>query len=522
MVDLPDEGPVPPSVLTEMMLDAIEEFTPVVEVIEPGACLVQTLGPARYHGGEEALAYQMHRGVVRALGTADGPPPLVVVVVAGGPEISILIARGAMGAPGAGGMVLVLDDGSDVEHLAARPIGHVAHLLDPGTVDLFLRLGLMTVGAFAGLPITEVRSRFGPEVAEVHRIVNGAEREPSKPTAPPVDMAVTRSMEPPLGTIDQIAFLARSMAHEVMERLTSRSLGADTVRIAFETDTGKRVERLWRVDRGLSVPVITQRVRWQAEGWLRAGRSRSRSGLPGHDVPHGRGDPTPHSDMGAVSLLHIEPGDLRPYRGVQTGFWGETDDHDRLVMGGVDRLRGLFGMGAVRVPRLRGGRSPHQSHRLVDVDDDRRPAGDDPSGPPGAYRSDPGSSHRHAVGDRTVGGQDATGPWPGTIPDPFPTRVWADPIPAEVVDGNGRPVGVSGRGVISSTPEMLSVEGGPWQRIARWAGPWCVDERWWDPVGHRRKARIQVLVEPMGTQVPQQAHLLTLEVGEWWVEATYD
>jgi protein ImuB len=49
-----------------------------------------------------------------------------------------------------------------------------------------------------------------------------------------------------------------------------------------------------------------------------------------------------------------------------------------------------------------------------------------------------------------------------------------------------------------------------------WAGPWPVDERWWDPVAHRRRARFQMLDE---TGV---ARLAVVEAGQWWVEADYD
>jgi protein ImuB len=43
-----------------------------------------------------------------------------------------------------------------------------------------------------------------------------------------------------------------------------------------------------------------------------------------------------------------------------------------------------------------------------------------------------------------------------------------------------------------------------------------VEERWWDPSRHRRRARLQVLT------TDGVARLLTLEAGEWTVEAVYD
>jgi protein ImuB len=62
----------------------------------------------------------------------------------------------------------------------------------------------------------------------------------------------------------------------------------------------------------------------------------------------------------------------------------------------------------------------------------------------------------------------------------------------------------------------VAVDGAGPKRVVAWAGPWPVEERWWDPAGHRRRARVQVL-DDTGT-----AHLLAVEGGRWWLEATYD
>ncbi|MDQ3897022.1 MAG: DNA polymerase Y family protein, partial [Actinomycetota bacterium] len=62
----------------------------------------------------------------------------------------------------------------------------------------------------------------------------------------------------------------------------------------------------------------------------------------------------------------------------------------------------------------------------------------------------------------------------------------------------------------------LSVGGGPWSAVTAWAGPWPVDERWWDAEAHRRQARWQVVT------ADGAAHLLSQCDGRWAVEATYD
>jgi protein ImuB len=94
--------------------------------------------------------------------------------------------------------------------------------------------------------------------------------------------------------------------------------------------------------------------------------------------------------------------------------------------------------------------------------------------------------------------------------------VHPDPVPVEVLDAEGRPVGVTARGRLSAAPATLAFRGRGVQRVTGSAGPWPCEERWWDPVRHRRRARLQLLTST-GT-----AHLVVLEQGAWSLEATYD
>jgi protein ImuB len=88
-----------------------------------------------------------------------------------------------------------------------------------------------------------------------------------------------------------------------------------------------------------------------------------------------------------------------------------------------------------------------------------------------------------------------------------------------VVDAAGHAVLVSGRGELSAPPAQVRVDR-PGARapadVVAWAGPWPYDERWWDPQGHRRRARLQV------TTADGAAYLLAIEGSRWSAEATYD
>jgi len=173
----------------------------------------------------------------------------------------------------------------------------------------------------------------------------------------------------------------------------------------------------------------------------------------------------------------------------QPGFFGGTSAADARAARSFARVQQRLGPDAVVVGRLRGGRGPAERARLV---------------PWGSREADP-----------RAGGAEAPGaPWPGRLPSPSPVAVLAAPVTTEVVDRSGRPVRVTGRGLLTAAPARLSVGGGPWRDVVAFAGPWPVSERWWST--RRRQARLQVVVEGGG------ALLLAAERERWWMEASYD
>jgi hypothetical protein len=165
-------------------------------------------------------------------------------------------------------------------------------------------------------------------------------------------------------------------------------------------------------------------------------------------------------------------------------FWGGVSDTDARAARALAAVQDLLGPDGVVTARLQGGRGPAQRARFV-------------TWTAGGSRADPA----------------VVAPWPGQIPPPAPAVVHPAPLPADLADTDGRPVSVSGRGLVTASPSRLSVERSPWSAITAWAGPWPSDERWWSR-SRRRSARLQV-VTGAGT------HLLLVERGRWWVEATY-
>ncbi|HWF16903.1 MAG TPA: hypothetical protein VG244_12035 [Acidimicrobiales bacterium] len=169
----------------------------------------------------------------------------------------------------------------------------------------------------------------------------------------------------------------------------------------------------------------------------------------------------------------------------QPGFFGGASEADRRAARSFVRVQERLGIEAVVIGRVQGGRDPAGQSVLV---------------PWGSAEAD-----THPAGGA---------PWPGRLPPPAPTDVLAAPRRAELVDAEGNAMVVNGRGLLTAPIDRLSVDGGPWEQVAAWAGPWPVTERWWSV--RRRRARMQVVTEE------GVARLLCSERGRWWVEALYD
>jgi protein ImuB len=458
----------------EPAVASLDVLCPRVEITRPGTCALATRGPSRYHGGDEALAEAV--GAVLG-GALRGAAPVQVGIADGMLAATLAARRATPDRP------LVVPPGAGAAFLAPRPvatlveaaIAEVAGLPEDRTaeiVDVLERLGLRTFGALAGVPAADVLARFGDEGAALRRLAAGLDARPLAARQPAPDLAVTLELDPPVERVDTAAFVAVGLADDLHQRLGQRGLACTRVAVVAETEHGEVLERCWRHEGTLGAAAVAERVRWQLDGWL-TGSAATR--------------PT-----AGISQLTLRPEEVVAARGRQLGFWGGETQLDERAARALARVAGLLGPEAVRVPERRGGRGPGEQLSLV---------------PSMAVDLVDG---RPAARDGWV-----TEPWPGRLPAPAPAQVHPDPPPVELVDGAGRPVGVSGRGAISAAPEVL-VAAGVRSGVLAWAGPWPADERWWDPGGHRRRARIQVVT------TAGSAHLLALEGGRWHLEATYD
>ncbi len=445
--------------LFEPVVAALDGLTPRVEITEPGRVAFPTRGPSRFFGGDDALATRAHAVVTEALadrgtcqmGVADGIFAATLAATAGEP-------------------IRTVPPGRSAEFLAGWS---VSALERPELTDVWVRLGLTTLGAVAALTEGDVLARFGTEGQTAWRLAGGLDERPPALAPPPEDLTVSVELDPPAETVAPAAFLARGLAEELHDRLWARGSACTRVVIGAETEHGEQLERVWRAEGSLTAGAIADRLRWQLDGWLQ-GSAR-------------------HRPTAGISRLWLTPDEVVPAGGRQLGFWGSDAATVDRASRAVARVQGLLGVGSVSVPEWRGSRDPATQVALIPAE-----AVDLTAERPGAGRAR------------------VEGPWPGALPAPSPAWLHHDPVAAELVDADEEPVTVSGRGTLSAPPMRLSVEGDPWTDVIAWAGPWPLEERWWDTARRRRRARLQLVTRD------GQARLATLEHGTWHVEATYD
>jgi protein ImuB len=439
----------------EPVAAALEDVCPRVEVVRPGTCVFATKGPARYFGGDATLASIVGITVDDAVNGLDG-------VVAAAPS-RVGIADGVFASRLAARDGTIVPAGSSGAFLAPYP---VAALDRPQLADLLRRLGLGTLGAFAALPGSRVASRFGADGLLAHRLARGLDERPLVARVAPPDLAVETELDPPEDQVEPLAFVGKMLADTLRDELAARGLVCTRVLIEAETEHGERRGRLWRHDGALTATEVAQRVRWQLAGWLTG---------PAGDRP-----------TAGVVRLRLVPDEVHRDEGSQLPLWGGPTDADERVAPVLARLQGLLGFEAVRVAVPSGGRAPREAVRLV-------PWGE----PRGAE-------------------YDGTPPWPGRLPPPSPTEVFRDTPVAQLLDRRGGDIVLDARGHLTGTPAVVAVPPLRGAAVLGWAGPWPVDERWWDPDAARSYARVQVVTDDGA------ARLLTRSIGQWWVEAAYD
>ena len=352
--------------------------------------------------------------------------------------------------------VRIVPPGESAAFLAPLP---VSRLGDEQLAGLLPRLGVHTLGEFAALPPAAVVERFGRPGLRLQALAAGDDPSRVNGRVPPPELTTRLDFEPPLELAEQVAFAASQTVAGFVAGLTAAGLVCTEVVIEIWGELDEVVVRSWQTPFTFDAAAVLDRLRWQLQAAAGSGlRSR-------------------------VTGLRLTPATVDEQAFHVTGLFGTGPDE--RVHHVLTRVQSMLGPDGVLTSRIGGGRWLAERQQLMPWGE--RPEGPTPSRPP----------------------------WPGMVPEPLPATVFTEPYPVGLLPAGGPPLALNPRGTLIGDPVTFSASGRN-QPVIGWAGPWPVDERFWDDARHRRAARFQVVTGD------GSAWLLLLDEHGWWAEGRYD
>jgi len=479
----------------------VNELVPLIEVSEPGLIVFAARGPSRYMGGDEMMASK----IVEALKTLVASELLIGVGVADSRLAAHIAASASAGNSASSNSNLfapyVVEPDKTSEWLAPQSVRVLSEFanINRETVSLLERLGLNTLRDVCALSESVLAGRFGELGFELHRLARGDEQHQLVVVAPPPEHLCVEKFDQPVSDQQIVINSVQRMASAFTEYFSVNGAVCVRIVIVFELENGKRFERLWYRQQGLTASAIVESAKWQLEASL---TSKFASELA--------------SELASNGLVRVQliADEVRADTARQLKLWGGSTQTDETATQAIGRLSELLGSAAVQVFKWQGGRDLLDSYQLVSA------------------------THTQTIGSGDNTEQPAVSKWRGALPTPSPSVVYPEPVQAQINDQFGKLLSVSARHELSASPVTVII-GATHYKVNSWAGPWPVEEHWWDIARNRRLVRLQLVCEKIqlkktatentatgkvsiDSAAQVLAMLVILEHGEWTVAAIYN
>ncbi|MFP3396346.1 DNA polymerase Y family protein [Brevibacterium sp. SIMBA_078] len=389
----------------------------------------------------------------------------------------------------AAGQARRVEPGQTVDFLSAQPITTLEYAGAEATalIEVFLQLGLRTLGDLARLATTDVNARFGAFGRHLHDLASGRAGAPLADHVRGEQLDVELDLDAPTTRSDTLGFLARQLGADLLAKVRRQGLVCTQITIELDAAGGQSSSRTWRIE-DMQENAIADRLRWQAEGWL-AGAGRGSP--PGQNPRTAQADPQEldivdepapdaedFADDGIIALRLIAAELTTPIGATRSLF----DENTGQITHTLERLQGLFGPDAVLVPGIQGGWDPAETNLWTPW-------------------------QQAAVPERSP-----AAPWPGALHAPRPTTVEHSAV--DVLAADGSPVEARPSG-LGAAPATIRFPTGQTEAITDYSGSWPIESGWWDPNRAVYRTRLQVVTDA------GRALLLSKERGQWYLTGRY-
>lgn len=456
-------------------LSVLDDITSLYEVGEGGIFMFPARGPARYFGGEAVMSQHVH-STLKSLfpdeqcGVGIGDSRFVARIAAlHSVDVQSPVCISSVDTP---------------DLLSRLPVTTLTDhgFVNSDIVSIFQRLGLHTLEKIVALGEAALVDRFGSSGRDVFAIAIGDEISSFSPLPDHSSISVTcdfdnetqHSLSEAMNNSEIVLSIMQPFILNFTESLSRHGVQCLRMRILCETENTERSERIWSDSRGFTQLSVRERLAWQLNHWFRDAEN----------------DNSPTS---WITRIVIDAIYCRPFTGVQETFWGGRSENTERMTRALSRVATIHDGISITVPQWQGGRDivTYKNVKAAEVDLD--------------------DLHNESVSG-------ASREWNGGLPPPRPIMVFNHPRPVVVCDEQHQSIFVTGRHELSGIPTNVILDNDASWEVVSWAGPWPVEERWWDPQRWRRHARLQVLVRKGEVST---VWLLSIESRQWGIVGIY-
>ena len=197
-----------------VLIECAQYFSPHIEQTSADTITFRTDGLDHLFGPPDQLA--------AAIANRIGIP--ASIALATDPDTAIHAARGIPG-------VTVIPPGSEAKVLAPLPLS----LLDcmPETAQILHAWGIKTFGELAVLPPLGIAARLGEEGTHLREQARGESTRQLHPIEEPLEFEGTLELDYSVDLLEPLAFLLARLLNDLCQRLASRALAANEIRLCL-------------------------------------------------------------------------------------------------------------------------------------------------------------------------------------------------------------------------------------------------------------------------------------------------
>ena len=254
--------------IAEDLATELQTFSPRVEPCRARGGPLATIGAYFLDPrGLEGLYGSPERWATAVAGYLSGRGFASSVVVGQQAHRCLAVARASVA-----GTVAVLGGAQEREKAGAVPLRTLG--LDVRICEPLMRLGIGTVQDLLELPAGELRARFGPEVAELHRLLGDAPQLPWQPRSLERPPRSHVPIEPPTTDVDRLAFMLERAVDRVVAQAAAEHRVLSRMDLELSLERYGRGRKLAEAERHLRCSLEPAAASRDGRQWLNLWRLR--------------------------------------------------------------------------------------------------------------------------------------------------------------------------------------------------------------------------------------------------------